>query len=415
MPPNDVTIHLQRQKPSLHCDLKSSGYIDEKFCKSPQRLSRSFVVDGEQDALYQVRILVRGVMELCAYEGGDHNAEYWQIGGVPHYENRDSNQYRLEISSPPQVYYLNRSEDPSKVMGVRGIRYEAVIYAETGAVITLNADPGQYGYQFNNNLNIRLIDTDLEHPIKVTQPFEGQWVQIDAIDAVRIDNKVDRDPYFYDVSLLIHGYGNNKDRTFKDHSRFCHAIKVIGDPYIETNNGPFYDKKGYIRLNSKEGLILESAPHLELYESDQWTIELLVYLRQIGDFQTLVAKKDVRVLNIDEKNSYSLSINRDDSRLVVQGDLIKRISNDFTIPHQWCHLSATFNHGKLIQHVDWKVSSVLHNFKLGKDKEYDLMIGILSDMKQSLDASIAEIRINKDVARYSDEDIVPFRNRFPDC
>jgi hypothetical protein len=91
-------------------------------------------IAGPTGDSYQVTLRFRGVIETRDYPGSYYNdGNYWSEGVDPEDPSVGLNIYRLDISDPPQVYYLNTSM-PSHIEG--GTVY-AVDYTKT---VTMNAN-----------------------------------------------------------------------------------------------------------------------------------------------------------------------------------------------------------------------------------------------------------------------------------
>jgi hypothetical protein len=130
---------------------------------------------------------VRGVFETKAYSGGSSDGEYWQIGGSP--VDSPQNAYLLAISDPPQSYYINCAWSGAPVQDntVYVVDYQKTITINAGATITMSANTGNDQYEGENVGNnsypagLSVSDNDPAHPIVVTQPYNGQFAQLDAL------------------------------------------------------------------------------------------------------------------------------------------------------------------------------------------------------------------------------------------
>lgn len=78
-------------------------------CGSDGPRRQVYNLRGSPGAQYEVRLRFRGVAELRTYVGGYHEGGAWQLGGGPTANAR--NIFQLELSSPAQIVYLNRTDE----------------------------------------------------------------------------------------------------------------------------------------------------------------------------------------------------------------------------------------------------------------------------------------------------------------
>lgn len=122
---------------NLRWDLPCSSGIDRNgVCRGPQIVKDEKVITGDSKSLFKVSLRFRGIVEPQVYSGGQNDGAYWQIGGRP--QNEVFNVYSLEISSPPQVYYLNRHSATNYAELL--IDFQKEIEINGGAKVTLIAD-----------------------------------------------------------------------------------------------------------------------------------------------------------------------------------------------------------------------------------------------------------------------------------
>lgn len=101
--------------------------------------SDAVVIGGVEGTTYTVRVRVKGTVETRNYTGGsvgDPLLPYFYIGGAIVPENT-RNIYKLEISDPPQTYYLNHDTDPVEVVD---LDYVVLVQMAAGATVTLSYD-----------------------------------------------------------------------------------------------------------------------------------------------------------------------------------------------------------------------------------------------------------------------------------
>ena len=171
-----------------------AGGVPGQYCQCSNTpdftISNSTTLDGAPSTSYSVTIRIRGVFETKAYTGGTTDGEFWQTGGSP--DATVQNWYQLTISDPAQTYYINAGWAGAPVHNntVYVVDYEKTLTIASGAVVTLAANTGTDQYEAENVGNdsypagLSVTDNDPSHPIVVTQPYNGQFAQIDAITVV---------------------------------------------------------------------------------------------------------------------------------------------------------------------------------------------------------------------------------------
>lgn len=142
-------------------------------CADPESVTTN--MDGEAGAVYDVVLRFRGVVEVKAYSEGSNDGAFWQVGGTP--AGDTFNIYRLEISEPAQVFYLNR--------GVRGpdrtwrVDYTKTIRIATGARVTLSAKTLDSAQLTNRDEAERPIV--VEGVVPAPAAYNGQFIQMDVV------------------------------------------------------------------------------------------------------------------------------------------------------------------------------------------------------------------------------------------
>lgn len=127
---------------------------------------------------YSVTLRFRGVVEEKTYVGGTKQAS-WHEGGTPGADG--FNVYKLEISSPPQTYYLNSGV--SERYRCVSLDYSRTVTITAGATVTLSADPVDLN-------QIRNVDEDGATPLRVPDvapypdAYDGQFIQMDVLSVV---------------------------------------------------------------------------------------------------------------------------------------------------------------------------------------------------------------------------------------
>lgn len=135
------------------------------------------------DKLYEVKVRVRGKVELVPYQSGTQQANTsFYVGGVLYPLAAGWNVYKLEVSNPAQTYYINAYTSAMYVIGL--IDYVATIQLRGNASLTMTMEnPDEI--QLYEPLGV-VADDDTDRPIRVTQPYDGQFAQIDVLSVTEL-------------------------------------------------------------------------------------------------------------------------------------------------------------------------------------------------------------------------------------
>lgn len=143
------------------------------------------VFGGDSSKTYDVTLRFRGIVEWTAYSGGVQSGHF-VTGGAPDSGtlslNLVRNRYSLEVSNPSQVYWLNAYTSGSSV-GVFVIDYTVTIPIKGGATLTLKAR-AMDNASYDNSLNLTVPVGGGDPPIVVSQPFPGQFIQVNVVSVV---------------------------------------------------------------------------------------------------------------------------------------------------------------------------------------------------------------------------------------
>ena len=142
---------------------------------SPQ--SQMVQIGGAPLEHWHVTARIRGVMERMTYAGGMDDGA-WYKGGNP--ADTHWNFYRLAISKPPQVYFLNPGT--ALVHYSDAFDFTQTFDVDAGATVTFAVD-GQDSFQWrgiDQNGAVLSIAGVIDPP----QPFDGQYARIDVTAAL---------------------------------------------------------------------------------------------------------------------------------------------------------------------------------------------------------------------------------------
>lgn len=173
-------------------------YFNEFFvCNADNPTTDVTVLNGNPSFLYDATILIRGVMELMAYTGGN------VLAGSGGYINKDGtpagpasplyghNIYKLEISNPPASYFVNNWDGTGDMNAIVAVRAIFPIQVYGGASVTLSADVVNMGQATNwQGIVAPLVAGDPEfrvtQPLASPDPTDTRWGQFAQADCLSI-------------------------------------------------------------------------------------------------------------------------------------------------------------------------------------------------------------------------------------
>lgn len=192
---SDALLILRRavgQDVTMDCPVCIAGNLDglrweipctnsgTPVCTSNNEFSETATMLGDPGSSYDVTLRFRGVIEQKTYSGGVKDG-YFLTGGTPAADGY--NIYRLEISDPPSVYYLNAGT--SNIQRVWELDVTKTIPIAAGATVTLSAD-AEDGFIIANT------DGSGQPIIPAGVPpapnaFPGQFIQMDVVSVEEAD------------------------------------------------------------------------------------------------------------------------------------------------------------------------------------------------------------------------------------
>lgn len=148
-------------------------------CTCADPATPSAILSGLPGDIYDVTLRIRGVVELNGYSGGSvvtGTSNHCYKGGT--YTDPVINVYKLMISNPLAYYFVNNS-----ITGFQAnvmMDYQFTVQMSAGATISMPAFTLDAKESSNfGNLVVPVGPTD--PPILVTQPFNGEFVQMDVV------------------------------------------------------------------------------------------------------------------------------------------------------------------------------------------------------------------------------------------
>lgn len=146
-------------------------------CITTADVTRSAKLGGSPARLYEIVLRLRGVVETKAYLGGATQGATLSLGGTP--VDDAWNVYRLQISAPSTVWYVNRGSSGEYLC--HAIDELLTVRANGGATFTLFASAVD-----SNRTEIRNLGLDggsfvIPGVDPAPKPFDGQFLQMDVV------------------------------------------------------------------------------------------------------------------------------------------------------------------------------------------------------------------------------------------
>lgn len=147
-------------------------------CLHKQLLEKPFTFGGTSGRAYDVRLRIRAIVEPTMITGGetpypDH--PYYKVGGTV--RARDWSAWHIEVSNPPQTYWLNHYPKVSHTIYAED--FEATIPVAGGAAVVVRVVDGNDRQIDNSEAGL----ADRLQIIKgvVDTPLAGQMLRLDVL------------------------------------------------------------------------------------------------------------------------------------------------------------------------------------------------------------------------------------------
>jgi hypothetical protein len=146
------------------------------YCSNPP--DQVVTLSGAPGVTYAVTLRIRGVFEVSSYVGGTAGSNSLvRINSTP---PAATNIYSLHLSAPATTLYLNNGVQHYPI---DAYDYQITVNMTAGATLTLHAD-GQDGSELANGANVSVPVNPGDPPITVTQPYNGQFMQLDVVSII---------------------------------------------------------------------------------------------------------------------------------------------------------------------------------------------------------------------------------------
>jgi hypothetical protein len=229
------------------------------------------------------------------------------------------------------------------------------------------------------------------------------------------DEKNPVDPYFSNVSLLLHGDGTNGSTTIVDNSPSPKTVTAVGNAQISTAQSKFGGSSLLFSPGQSNPLSVPASSDLQLSPALDFTVEAWIYLNSNRTFNYFVSKggaatREWAFAAGPTNLTFYWSTNGS-----AGGDQV--VSRAATLPlSTWIHVAAV-KHGSAIKLFkdgvqagsDGAFTSIYNGngtFWVGRFMDY-------TSINHDLDGYIDDLRITRGVARYTNN-FTPPTAPFPD-
>ena len=218
------------------------------------------------------------------------------------------------------------------------------------------------------------------------------------------------DPYFSNVSLLLHGDGANGSTTIVDSSLNPKTITTAGNAQISTAQSKF---GGSSIAFDGSGDSLSIGSNTELILGSTWTIEFFIYLNTFGS----ISERNFFVSTSTWSTNGHLQIYTETGPVVrVRGGAntnldIATSNNPFAL-QTWTHLAVVCNNLAVTIFVNGVTNGT--GTLASSTTSPISTVGRLLFNDYDLDGYMDELRITKGVARYT-SNFTPPTAPFPDA
>ena len=156
----------------LRWDMPCTGAGVGMSCASTDPPVVTALIAGPVGEVYDVTLRFRGVIETRDYPAmKTFDGNYWSQGPDPESVSNPENIYRLDISDPPQVFYLNTATSAHPPLGtVFAIDYTKTVTMNANAIISMTAKGVDGQELFNNSVQVAGLTYQ-----------QGQFIQMNVV------------------------------------------------------------------------------------------------------------------------------------------------------------------------------------------------------------------------------------------
>lgn len=203
------------------------------------------------------------------------------------------------------------------------------------------------------------------------------------------------DPYFSNVSLLLHGDGTNGSTTITDSSPTPKTVTPVGNAQISTAIAdPFGNNTGVIAFDGSGDYLTALSNADYAFGAADFTIEAWVYFGNLTFFSTIASTRDAT----NSVTGWTLGVNVSEQPYFYTNGL--DIVGNALAQNTWHHVAMARTGSSLQMYVNGvQVGSTFTDTKDYTNQT--LAIGSTVGGAQSFNGYIDELRITKGVARYT--------------
>jgi hypothetical protein len=214
------------------------------------------------------------------------------------------------------------------------------------------------------------------------------------------------DPFFSNVSLLLHGNGTNGSTTIIDSSPTPKTVTAVGNAQISTAQSKFGGSS--IVFDKVDDQLTFASSNDFAFETGNFTIEAWTYSRDVstaarGWFQTSTTTGG---LQANYNNGISIAQGANSVGSALNGGIFVAIDGNYfgsnsavLIANQWQHIAVTRSGGTCRVFVDGtQVGSRASSANLTGS---NLVVGGYYSTLYLFDGYIDDLRITKGIARYT--------------
>lgn len=209
----------------------------------------------------------------------------------------------------------------------------------------------------------------------------------------------DTDPYFANVSLLMHMDGSNGSTTFTDSSSSARTLTATGGASISTTQSKFGGASGYFDGDG-DGVTMADSDDFA-FGSGNFTIEAWVYPLNGTPANTIFSQ---RAFGTETQLAIALYVSSGSTYLVVSsdgGEWEIDAGGSVSVPdNQWSHIAMVRNGSQWRVYVNGQVSQTTTSEISVYNSTADGGVA-QSTAGQYFYGYIDELRVTKGVARYT--------------
>jgi hypothetical protein len=136
-------------------------------------------IGGQIGVVYDVTLRIRGVLEPKVYTGGTAETNHFYVGGAA--TPSLYNAFGIEVSSPPQTYFLNYDEGLGESYRVFAVDHTKVIKMMGGATVTLAISDADCTLVRNCTSFAGPCSPYVIPDVAPSAGYDGQFAQIDVV------------------------------------------------------------------------------------------------------------------------------------------------------------------------------------------------------------------------------------------